>query len=430
MLTVWTGNGQTQAQVETIALTAVATGAVYTAQVSDKTVSYTATGTDTTATAAAAWQALLNSGTAPLEFQDIAFSVATNVIAATATTAGTPYTIGFSASGGGTVAVATTQANVSPSDVINPNNWLRGGNIGIPQSGDDVLLAQTAVPLLWNLDQLAAVRFNSFKRSQSFQGTVGLPVVNALGYLEYRPTYFQFSGPLLGILPLLLGEGQVGTGPSRERYNVGGQQVNLTILNSGSPADTYAVVFLGTNPQNTIRVLNTSLGIAVAPGDTAALASILVDGGGTLALGSGVQFASTSSTSGSSSAAAASPGVVTAYNATLILSAFPGQVVLDQGAQCFLQGYNGTYPSLYAQGASTFTVFSNAAVSTLVLAQSSAYDKSNDVQPQTIGGGQIDNDCQIVDPNNCLTYATPLTLNGAVSSGPFQFGRGRKVQVL
>lgn len=429
MQAIWNGNAQTIAQTYTLTVTAIAAGGTLSATISNKTITYTCTGSDTTATAAAAWQQLLASSSAPPEIQELTFSVAGSVITATMQTAGTPTTLTVAATGGAAVTLVQTVANSSPSDVFNAQNWLRGGFAGLPQAGDDLVLANSSVPLLWNLDKLAALRPNSVTRYQSFTGTVGLPDWNPDDYWEWRPKSLQLLGPLGGILPILLGYG-TGDGPTRERYDVQGQQTNLTLLASGAPADDFAVTFLGSNPLNTLRVTQSSLGVAMTPGDTAALASAFVDSGSTLALGAGVSYGGlTSSKGGVSSSAVANQGVVTCFAGTLYLYSAPGSVILDQGALGYLLAQGTTFQSLLADSSSQYRHLCNSAITSLTLQSGSILDKSSDVQLASIGTATIDPDCQILDPNNCLTWTGAITLGGALTSGPLVVGRGRKVQL-
>src|SRR5205823_5552229 len=104
------------------------------------------------------------------EFTEIQFANPSNgVITATAKTAGTPFAnlSGGSSSGlvastgnglANGIATAHTSANASPSDVNDAQNWLRitppaPGVRAIPVNGDDWVVANTGVPMLWNLDQ-------------------------------------------------------------------------------------------------------------------------------------------------------------------------------------------------------------------------------------------------------------------------------------
>lgn len=381
--------------------------------INGKSVTYALTGTDTTATAAAALQALLAtvSGTAavPPEFTEQTWTVSGAVITVTDNTPGTPFTLTASATGGGaTITRASKVANSSPSDVNNANNWLRNGSPSLPQNGDDVVLANSSVPLLWNLTALAAVTFNSFTRYQSFTGAVGLPENNPNGYVEYRPTYFQFLGPV-GALPLVLGVGP-GSGPTRERYNVLGQQTNLIVLASGSPADAYAVRFLGTHASNTAKVLNTSVGIGMLPGETSTLASASLDGGGTLDLGVGVTFSGTLTMNGGSSNLACAP-------ATLLV---------QNGGQATLSADALTYAALTAQGGSVLNFLAGGTITVLNLLKSSTLNKSNDLRTLTITNATVDGDtCQIFDPNGVITFTNAVTMNGQVTVGPIQTSSGR-----
>lgn len=438
----WNPNSQTIAEVVTCTVSAVPAGGGGTlvASINGKSITYTTVVGDTTTSAVSAWLTLLqNAASTFLESGEITWTSSANVLTATAAVPGTPFSgvtgngLVFNATGGCTIVVATTQANVSPSDVANANNWIRGNNTGLPQNGDDVALQNSSVPLLWNLDALAGVRFNTFKRWQSFAAAVGLPEINPLGYIEWRQTYFQFSGPILGILSMQLGLNDFGSGPVRERYNVGSQQVTLDALNSAGAADAFAIRFLGTNPQNALRLVNTSLGVAMLPGEVAALASALVDGGGLIALGPGVTFGSlptSSSVSGASSAAPGSGGSVILSSGQGILCSAPAvlKALLGSAVQ-ILQGT--TYPSVLAQGGSTLTWSSGANIGALTLQSGSVLDKSNDVQPMQIAQVTLDADtCTIRDPNNAITFTGTISYINGVNSGPIQRGPGGKIQVL
>jgi trimeric autotransporter adhesin len=412
----WTGNGQQIAQVVSLTVTAVATGGTLTATINGKSVTYTCTASDTTSTAAAAWQLLLaNQAVVPPEFTEMTFTVSAAVILATANTAGTPFTMTSSDAGGATVSQSTMQANVSQSDVSNAANWSRAGSAHIPENGDDMIVGDSAVPLLWNLSALAAVTLNSYTRWQSFTGTIGLPVQNPNGYLEYRPTYFEFSGANTPTVAIL-GQGVVGGGPSRERYNVGSVQFSFVVINSGSPADTYAICLLGSNTSNTISAQTTSIGVATAPGETAALASAQVDGGGSIALGSGVTFS----------------GNLTLINSSASISCAPGGTVYAQaGAQVVVNSTQLTYAEVEAIGGSYVLWLSDSTITSLILHTSSIFDKSQDLREITVTNSTIDGDtCQVNDPGNTIAWTNPTTINNVTNAGPYILGPGRTIQVV
>jgi hypothetical protein len=421
MVTVfWNPNAAAIAQVDTLTVAGVpAAGNTISATINTKSVTYTLIGGDTTVTAAAGLQALLNSkSTVPPEFNEITWTVSSNVITATAVTPGTPFTLTASATGGGaTITRASVTANVSPSDVNNASNWLRSGSASLPQNGDDVVVANSSVSLLWNLSSLAAVQFNSYTRWQSFTGTIGLPLLNANGYIEYRPTDFQFTTSGVGSPKVILGAGNIGSGPTRERYSLGANQYTFTVLGAGSPADTYSVHLVATNASNVLTVLNCSVGVAMQTGQTSSLASATVDGGGSLNLGSGVTFSGTLTLQGSSACNTyCSPAT------SIILQNGSSLTVLQDGL---------TFPSITAQNGSSISWQAGGTITSLNLKSSSTFDKSDDLRTLTITNATVEGDtCQILDPNSVITMTNAMTVNGQVSSGWFNTGPGRTWKVV
>jgi hypothetical protein len=429
-IVAWTGAGYNASQVDTLTVSAVAAGGTITATMGIApflvSITYTMTGTDTTSTAAAAILALLSASTAPPQFADAQWTVSSNVITATASTPGTPFTLSASSAGGATMTHAITTPNSSQSDVSNPANWLRLGVQALPQNGDDVVLQDSTVPLLWNLSAFAGVSPNSFSRWQSFIGTVGLPLQNPNGYFEYRVTDLQFypqpggasssSGSPSTPLAWTLGVGQVGSGPTRERYNVGSQQVNLTVIAAGSPSDAYSVHFLGANPSNTLTVGGgVSVGVAMTVGQTAALASATVANGGSLSLGAGVTFS----------------GQLTVDSAAAIVTCAVPTTLAQSSSSVTVQSTGLTYNSVTAKGSSRVTWLSNSNIGTLNLQTGSAFDKSKDTRPITITNSAFDGDTtQILDPWGAVTYTNPTAVANAVNSGPFVYPPGKSVKIV
>ncbi len=388
--TSWSPNGQVIAQVDSITITAVpgGGGGTLTFTMNGKSITYTTLSSDSTSTAASALQALLAATqTVPPEFNEVTYTVALNVITATAGTPGTPFTLTTSSGGGATLSQVHTTVNSSNSDVNNPANWLRAGVAAIPVNGDDVIVNNTNIPLLWNLDKLVAVQFNSYTRWQSFTGAIGLPENNPLGYIEYRPTYFQFTGPPAGTLTMVLGQGQTGSGPTRERYNVGAQQTYLTVLGAGTPIDAYSIRFLGTSSNNTLTIT---------------------------ALGAGVTF-----TGGS---------LLSAISASAYVNCGVSSITAD-GSVVTVQTSNITYPLIKAIAGSTVNWPSNSNITQLTMTTSSTFNKSGSgntvIQAATIDGDT----CQVNDPYNNIQWNTPVVVNNKVTSGPFTFGTGRIVKI-
>jgi len=415
----WNPTAPPVAQVDSLTVGAVALGGVITATVgiypNQGSVSYTCTGSDTTSTAASALQALL----AALQdgrFQEIAWTVSGAVITATAQTAGTPFTLAASSSGGATLTRAAVTANSSPNDAGNAQNWNRNGQQQLPQNGDAVIVQNSAVSLLWNLGTLASVQFASYTRWQSFTGQIGLPPVNKNGYVEYRPQYLQFAGPPGGTLTMNLGPGQTGNGPSLERYNVGTQQTTLNLLGSGTASLDYAVYFLGSNVFNVLNVYAASIGVATLPGETASIQTATVLNGATATFGAGCTFS----------------GTLTLNNSGAVLFDAPNTIYAQQSSQVVVESSGGLqYPTVTAISGSTITWLSDGNISTLTLQTGATFDKSQDARPIVVTSSNQDGDSTVSkDPWSAITWTNPITFRNAVQNGPVQTGPGRTFKLV
>jgi hypothetical protein len=378
------------------------------------TITYTLSGADTAITAAASLFALIEASLSAM-FGEITFSYVAGsaVITATASTPGVPFTLASSATGGGaTITHAVVTANVSPSDVNAAANWSRSGAQSLPQNGDDVVIQDSAVPLLWNLGSLSAVTFNSLTRWQSFTGTIGLPEFNGNNYVEYRPTYFKF-GVNASPINVNLGVGVLGSGPSRERYDAGTNQITWNVLNSGSPADDYAVRILNVNASSTLAVQNTSVGVAMQPGEVSTLASAKVDGGGSISLGSGVTITTAS------------------LNGAIGYVNTPCTVTASNGSQLTVQSEGGTFAAVTLQGGSNCQWLSDSTITTLKVQTGSTFDKSGDLRSVTVTNSTVDGDTtQVLDPNSSISWTNATNVTNQVTSGPFTFGAGRTIKIV
>ena len=435
----WAPNQAAVAQVRTYTFTAPSgVGNHYRATLNGKTVTYASVSGDTAALAATGLFNLLNVSTGiAAEFTEISWANPSDgVVTATAGVPGTPFAgvpgtdkgLVLSTGNGlvNGIATANTTDNASPSTVDDPQNWLRvtapaPGVRAIPVNGDDVVVANTSTPMLWNLDQLAAVQFNTYTRWQSMTGTIGLPENNPLGYAEWRATYFKFVGPQgstpAGGLVMVLGQGSAGSGPSRERYDVGSQKATLNILAAGQAADEYGVRFLGVHTDNVFTVLGgVSLGIAMVNGEISTLSSSTVDGDSTVGLGIGLTW-----TAGST---------LTMYGGSAILHAAPATLALNNGARVVVARDVLTWVTITARGGSGMTWLAGGTITTLTMETGAVLDKSLDLRALTITNSTIDGDtCSFVDPLNTITFTNATSVKQQVTSGPFQFTGTRTVKV-
>ena len=440
--TYWAPNQAAIAQVETYTFTVPnSVGNTYSATINGKTITYSSVSGDTAALAATGLFNLINlsTGIAP-ELTEITFAnPSSGVITSTANVPGTPFanvsgtSAGLVMSTGNGLAngitTARTTPNASPSDVNDAQNWLRvnlavtppSKTRAIPVNGDDVVIANTGVPMLWNLDQLAAVQFNTYTRWQSFTGTIGLPENNPGGYTEWRATYFKFVGPQgsvpSGGLVMVLGYGETGSGPSRERYDVGSQPTTLNILAAGSAADDYGVRFLGQHTANTFTLLGgVSLAIAMLPGEIAKLSSSTV-GDGRLGIGAGVVWTAAST--------------LTMLGGSTVINAAPATITASNGAQITIATDSLTWATITMQGGCNLTMLAGGTITTLTMTVGCTCDKSQDARALTITNSTIDGDtCQFIDPLNTITWTNATSVKQQVATGPFQFTGTRTVKVV
>lgn len=440
----WAPNQAAVNQVETYTFSAPnGIGSTFNAAINGKNLMYSSVSGDTAATCCTALFNLLNASTGiAAELNEIVFAdTGTGGLTATSKVAGTPFanvpgtTAGLVLSTGNGLAngitTVHTTPNASPSDVNDAQNWLRFnlaatppvGVRQLPQNGDDVDVRNSKVPMLWNLGQLAAVLFNTYTRWRSMTGAIGLPENNPGGYVEWRATYFKFSGPAgsvpAGGLQMVLGQGQTGSGPTRERYDAGSSQVTLTILAAGNAQDAFGVRFLGQHTANTFTVLGgASLGIAMLAGEVSRLSSCTVDGGATIGIGAGVVWT------------AASTLTMNGGSADPLMSA-PATLALNTGAQVTITTDGLTWVAITARGSCSITMLAGGIITTLTLETGSSLDKSQDLRALTITNSTIDGDtCQINDTNNAITFTNASNVKQRVNSGPFLFTGTRTVKVV
>lgn len=188
----YTGTVQAVPQVDRLTISAVASGAVLTATVNGKSVSYTCTSSDTTATAASAFLSLwTRSGDGEIRELTAAIDPASSAaLLITGPNDGAPFTLTASGSGGGTITRSSVTSPQSPHDASATGNYSGGS---LPSAGDDLIFQTGSKGPKYNLTALSAIALTNVKRYSSFTGTIGLPTQNSRGYLEYRGQYLQID---------------------------------------------------------------------------------------------------------------------------------------------------------------------------------------------------------------------------------------------
>lgn len=436
----WAPNQASVAQKRTYTFSAPnSVGNHYKATLNGKTVIYSSVSGDTAALAATGLFNLLNVSTGiGAEFTEITWTNPSDAtLVAEAKVPGTPFAgvagtdrgLVLSTGNGLANGITTTNTrdNASPSDVNDAENWLRvtppatAGVRQIPQNGDDVDVRNSNIPMLWNLDQLASVQFQTYTRWQSMTGAIGLPENNPAGYKEWRATYFKFSGPQgsvpAGGLVMILGQGDTGSGPSREHYDVGSQPVTLTILAAGVATEEYGVRFLGVHTANTFKLLgNVSLAIAMQAGEVATLTSSSIDGNAKVGIGAGVTWVASST--------------LTMFSGSAVLAAAPATLDMRNGSAATIVKDELTWTTITMQGGASMTWLAGGTITNLTMTTRSTLDKSQDLRPLTITNSNIDGDsCLVNDPLNAITWTNATSVKQQVTTGPFRFTGTRTVKV-
>lgn len=272
------------AKVETITVGGTpAAGHVFSVTMNSKTVSYTASGAESTSTVASGLQAALNASLHP-EFLRIAWTVNSNVITATSNTRGDDFdfTVTASADPTSTLTKATTVANAGPNDWRTAANW-SGGTV--PVNNDDVTIRRGWIK--YGLSQ-ASLQLASLSILED--AMIGLPddvaptdSTNPLtGYPEYLDRFLSIGANTVTI----------NSSSSMVRLNVQetSQAAKITVTATGSGTNGPAVE-LQTNAAfaHNLYVHGGSVAVATGYNEAANLGNVYASGVATsLRLGAGV----------------------------------------------------------------------------------------------------------------------------------------------
>jgi hypothetical protein len=306
----WRGGGAAPvAEVKQVTITAVSVGQTAGVTINGKTVSITATTTNTT-TEAAALKAALETSTIP-EFAEVFWTTGTNTVTGTHRTPGTPWTAAYFGTATGSLTTPTTATGPNHGD--NAANWEGGA---LPVDGDSFVFELSRVSLLYGLTAFSAFTTNgvTVQVRASFTGTIGLPAVNAGsgstvvpggagGYPEYRPRFLVIGGNAV----VTVGDG-TGAGCPRFNLQMGTGTTELRVLSTGPEADKqgYAVNWLAPSGNNTLNMTAGSVGLATETGQASAVQAVK-QSGGRLGVGAGVTGLATVDQQGGESSLAVAP---------------------------------------------------------------------------------------------------------------------------
>jgi hypothetical protein len=298
----WIGNAPATTHTFTLTFTGTATGSGNaTVTINGKSVAFPYVSTNTAIAIATGLQALLAASTIP-EFQEVVWTIVSNVITGTATQSQLPITYTAGTTGGTTTAVASvdTVSPTGPSWISNAANW----SLGLPVSGQQCIIA-SGPSILYGIGSPGfASAPDSFRIFKSFTNQIGLPDTqtnsNGTSYQQYRPT---FLAPVSAVVTV--GEGN-GAGSALIRlgcYNAGTIQVYGTAsAPSNATQSPVQVMAVTGNTLSSLQVYSGSVQYGGSPNSfaTSTVTSAVVNGkNASLTIYDGHTFTSLSLTGGS-----------------------------------------------------------------------------------------------------------------------------------
>lgn len=332
-----------------------------------------------TAAAAAQIQAALSATGIPAELAECAYTVAGSVITATAKVAGVPITFTGSATGSGTVTVATPTAATGPNFVNVAENW---SGSTLPTTGDDISI-ESGPSLLYGLTTITQV-MASVTIEAEFNGTIGLPETNVSGYPEYRVQHWSINTAKLSI-----GQG-AGRASSRIKLNLGTQATAITIEKTGAQfGDEQPVQIIG-GVNATAFVLGGAVAFAPRATEVCTFTSVVIGDGASVLFGSGV----THGTIDSSGEILVCSSVTTlrVHGGTTTLQAAATTIVIDGGTLAYQSA--ATLPSVTV-GPGTLDL--------------------SDVRPRTISSLTIKRNATVRDPKKTATLTDVIIATDALA---------------
>lgn len=396
---IWKGDTQSVAQVTrcTVGGTIEASDE-FTLTVGSKSLTVVAGSTSAAAVAAAivaAWNAL--SATAFPEMAGIAASDAGGgALDLTAKTPGVPFTVALATreSGGGaadsqTFTQSTLKAASGGAFWSVAANWSTGS---VPVSGDDVVIQNSANPILYGLDQ-TAVTLASLTIDQSFTGAIGLPRSGAGGAVEYRDRYLK-----LGATQIVIGRGE-GSGSGRIKIDTHSVQTTINVLNSGTPADgdAKAILWKGTHASNAVLVGKGSFAAAHFADEAATLVSLKqgyrqnAASDSDVRLGPGCTLSSCAITKlgGVLEVNSSFASLVHGGGETVIAAGSPGTLTIQGGAVRYKSG--GAYTSA-------------------TIGDGGELDFRQSMQPRTGANTTLTKGATLRDPAKTVTFTNPIAI--------------------
>ena len=384
----WFPRAASRAQVDTITLGGTwVVGDVANVTINGKTVTFTATGT-TAANVVTGLLAALQAATIT-EFRGITWASPTSTTITGTGTAGEPFaaTVSRTTAGTGTISTSTTTIATSAEHWNDSNNWDTGA---VPVDGDDVYVDLSLGSIRYGLNQSSVepCSLTIYSRTQT-SNVIGLPRVNASGYVEYRTRELTIKPAACTIdcespqMFLSFSSGQVAcsviaTGQSNSQ---------------GVPALTVR----GSHVSNTWEIIAGSVGMAIYGGETANGSALQVAEGADVVCGSGCSINALTNR-GSLDYSGSFNTLVSNAGVAIIRGTDASTSITAEGGDIDYRS-SGTVTNAYAGGTAGGTI-----------------DCSKDLTSRTFTYLIIKPGGQLNDPSQTVTVANNITIGTGVRS--------------
>jgi hypothetical protein len=315
----------------------------------------------------------------------------------------------LSESTGGAATLAMTAASVQtatgPNFWSGADNWAEGS---VPADTNNVYVANTNISILYGLPLTAALlELASFNVDMSFEGIIGLPRNNPLGYTEYRTRApdIRDDGTNANNAVIRIGRGTGRGSPFiniKNTLTVASSNTTYHIFNTGKPDPArygdYSLV-INYNANDTGSDVNISggsvhlesveindLNIAAAPGVEPPK----------------VQFETVSVIGGGGDVNIRGGRILYRTAASLNLTVYDGLLEFVGAVPATITMYGGTANVINA---------ASGTISTTIVADKGKFDLSNCTTPITLSTVDLFKGATFLDPRKKATYSAGVDLN-------------------
>lgn len=265
-------------------------------------------------------------------------------ITLTADTAGVPFTASLADNSDGTHTDTATTANVGANDYGLAQNW---STDAVPTTNDDTIVdgdGTSSKSILYGLNQASAA-VDTYDVLGNYTGDIGKFENGVPYYLIIDPNSLNYYGR--GKLALL---------------NVGSANINVYVESSGVPTTGRRALYLKGSNLATVEIGRGNVGIAPLVGETATVATLLVNyisnigGDCDVVVGSGVTLTTLTQSGGKVELNCAATTVTVAAGATLTTQGTGAITTLNLAGTAYLNS-TGTITTLnvYDGGVADFT---------------------------------------------------------------------------